>query len=93
LPRWAQSAQQGIMRQISVGGWTDSEPFYGMAASDESRQVFAQSCADCLKSHPQLDGTWEPWWSGIALSADQRWLLFATIERDGSDLMLVDRVP
>lgn len=35
----------------------------------------------------------KPWWSGIALSPDQRWLLFATIDRDGSDLMVVDRVP
>ncbi len=35
----------------------------------------------------------KPWWSGIALSADQGWLLFATIDRDGSDLMLVDRIP
>jgi Tol biopolymer transport system component/DNA-binding winged helix-turn-helix (wHTH) protein len=35
----------------------------------------------------------KPWWSGIALSPDQRWLLVATIDRDGSDLMLVDRIP
>jgi hypothetical protein len=34
----------------------------------------------------------KPWWSGVALSPDQRWLLFATIDRDGSDLMLVDRI-
>lgn len=35
----------------------------------------------------------KPWWAGIALSADQGWLLFAAIDRDGSDLMLVDRIP
>jgi Tol biopolymer transport system component len=35
----------------------------------------------------------KPWWSGAALSADQGWLLFATIDRDGSDLILVDRIP
>ncbi len=34
----------------------------------------------------------KPWWSGVTLSPDQRWLLFATIDRDGSDLMLVDRI-
>jgi len=34
----------------------------------------------------------KPWWSGIALSADQGSLLFATIDRDGSDLILVDRI-
>src|SRR5262249_14942807 len=33
------------------------------------------------------------WWSGITLSPDQRWLLFATVDRDGSDLMLADRIP
>jgi chitinase len=41
---------------ISVGGWTDSGPFYEMAAADESRQTFAQSCADFLKTYPQFDG-------------------------------------
>jgi Tol biopolymer transport system component len=35
----------------------------------------------------------KPWWSGIALSADQGWLLVATIDRIGSDLMMVDRIP
>jgi Tol biopolymer transport system component len=35
----------------------------------------------------------KPWWSGIALSPDQGWLLFAALDRDGSDLMLVDRIP
>jgi chitinase len=41
---------------LSVGGWTDSGPFYEMAAADESRLTFAQSCADFLKSYPQFDG-------------------------------------
>jgi chitinase len=41
---------------MSVGGWTDSGPFYEMAATDESRQTFAQSCADFLKAYPQFDG-------------------------------------
>ena len=41
---------------ISVGGWTDSGPFYEMAAAEESRQTFAQSCADFLKTYPQFDG-------------------------------------
>jgi hypothetical protein len=34
----------------------------------------------------------KPWWFGIALSPDQRWLLFPTINREGRDLMLVDSV-
>jgi Tol biopolymer transport system component/DNA-binding winged helix-turn-helix (wHTH) protein len=34
----------------------------------------------------------KPWWSGIDLSPDQRWLLFATIDRDGSNLMVVDPI-
>ena len=41
---------------LSVGGWTDSGPFYEMAATEESRQTFAQSCADFLKTYPQFDG-------------------------------------
>jgi chitinase len=41
---------------MSVGGWTDSAPFYEMAATDAGRQTFAQSCADFLKTYPQFDG-------------------------------------
>src|SRR6266540_3181283 len=41
---------------MSVGGWTDSAPFYEMAAGEPSRQAFAQSCADFLKRYPQFDG-------------------------------------
>ncbi len=41
---------------MSVGGWTDSAPFYEMAATDAGRQTFAQSCADFLKMYPQFDG-------------------------------------
>lgn len=41
---------------MSVGGWTDSGPFYEMAADERSRAAFVQSCADFLKSYPQFDG-------------------------------------
>ena len=41
---------------MSVGGWTDSGPFYEMAATDAGRQAFAQSCGDFLKTFPQFDG-------------------------------------
>lgn len=41
---------------LSVGGWTDSAPFYEMAASAQTRDVFAQSCAEFLKTYPQFDG-------------------------------------
>jgi chitinase len=41
---------------MSVGGWTDSGPFYEMAATEASRRAFAQSCADFLKTYPQFDG-------------------------------------
>jgi chitinase len=41
---------------LSVGGWTDSGPFYEMAATEEGRQTFARSCADFLKTYPQFDG-------------------------------------
>ena len=52
---------------ISVGGWTDSGPFYAMAASEATRQAFAQSCEDFLKAYPQFDGIdidWEHPFSG-----------------------------
>jgi chitinase len=39
-----------------VGGWTDSGPFYAMAASEATRRAFAQSCEDFLKAYPQFDG-------------------------------------
>jgi Tol biopolymer transport system component len=32
------------------------------------------------------------WWFGIALSPDERWLLFPVSDRDGRDLMLVENV-
>jgi chitinase len=41
---------------LSVGGWTDSGPFYEMAATEASRQTFAQSCAAFLEAFPQFDG-------------------------------------
>ncbi len=41
---------------MSVGGWTDSAPFYDMAATDASRQTFVDSCAAFLKTYPQFDG-------------------------------------
>ncbi len=41
---------------LSVGGWTDSGPFYEMAAAEPSRQAFVESCAAFLKTYPQFDG-------------------------------------
>jgi chitinase len=41
---------------MSVGGWTDSGPFYEMAATDSSRQAFSESCGEFLKTYPQFDG-------------------------------------
>jgi len=41
---------------LSVGGWTDSAPFYEMAASDAARQTFVDSCASFLQTYLQFDG-------------------------------------
>jgi len=41
---------------LSVGGWTDSAPFYETAASEGNRHTFALSCAEFLKTYPQFDG-------------------------------------
>jgi Tol biopolymer transport system component/DNA-binding winged helix-turn-helix (wHTH) protein len=38
----------------------------------------------------KIDKDWE---SGLALSPDQRWLLFSVVERAGADLMSVDTTP
>ena len=61
---------------LSVGGWTDSGPFYEMAASHESRQAFAASCAEFLKTNPQFDGVdldWEhPVVGGLQRSGQPR---------------------
>ena len=46
---------------LSVGGWTESGPFYEMAASEQTRQAFAASCAEFLKTYPQFDGVDLDW--------------------------------
>lgn len=51
---------------LSVGGWTDSGPFYEMAAADESRRTFARSCADFLEAYPQFDGIDIDWEHPVA---------------------------
>ena len=51
---------------ISVGGWTDSGPFYEMAATEENRQTFARSCAEFLKTYPQFDGIDIDWEHPVA---------------------------
>jgi chitinase len=51
---------------LSVGGWTDSGPFYEMAASDASRQAFVDSCALFLRTFPQFDGIDIDWEHPVA---------------------------
>lgn len=51
---------------LSVGGWTDSGPFYEMAASEENRQTFARSCGEFLKTYPQFDGIDIDWEHPVA---------------------------
>jgi len=51
---------------LSVGGWTDSGPFYEMAATEEGRQTFARSCADFLATYPQFDGIDIDWEHPVA---------------------------
>ena len=51
---------------LSVGGWTDSGPFYEMAASDAARQTFARSCAEFLKTYAQFDGIDIDWEHPVA---------------------------
>ena len=51
---------------LSVGGWTDSGPFYEMAATGENRETFARSCADFLKTYPQFNGIDIDWEHPVA---------------------------
>ena len=51
---------------LSVGGWTDSGPFYETAATEENRQTFARSCAEFLKTYPQFDGIDIDWEHPVA---------------------------
>ncbi|HEY7502372.1 MAG TPA: glycoside hydrolase family 18 protein [Vicinamibacterales bacterium] len=51
---------------MSVGGWTDSGPFYEMAAAEARRQTFADSCAAFLKTYPQFDGIDIDWEHPVA---------------------------
>jgi chitinase len=51
---------------MSVGGWTDSGPFYEMAATEAGRQTFARSCAEFLKRFPQFDGIDIDWEHPVA---------------------------
>jgi chitinase len=51
---------------LSVGGWTDSGPFYEMAATDGARETFARSCAEFLKTYPQFDGIDIDWEHPVA---------------------------
>jgi chitinase len=51
---------------MSVGGWTDSGPFYEMAASDPTRQAFVDSCAAFLRNYPQFDGIDIDWEHPVA---------------------------
>jgi chitinase len=60
----------GLRFLMSVGGWTDSGPFYEMAASDASRETFASSCAAFLRSYPQFDGIDIDWEHPVAGGID-----------------------
>jgi chitinase len=82
---------------MSVGGWTDSGPFYEMAATEPSRQAFADSCAAFLKTYPQFDGVDIDWehpvagglQPGLPRDADNYVLLLAALRRAiGPDKLL-----
>lgn len=53
IPQLAHAA--GTKLLISIGGWTLSDNFPGIAASSIKRQLFATSCVDLIKQY-NLDG-------------------------------------
>ena len=65
---------------------------YFLAVGDSPAKTSIDFFEFSTKQRTTLAKVGKPWWSGIALSADQGWLLFATIDRDGSDLMLADHI-
>ena len=80
LLTWNQSAAAELFPQItdlkkkfphlkflmSVGGWTDSGPFYEMAAAEPRRHSFVDSCAAFLRTYPQFDGIDIDWEHPVA---------------------------
>ncbi len=55
------AANPGLQILISVGGWTWSARFSDVAATEESRQIFATSCADFMEQYgfDGIDLDWE----------------------------------
>jgi hypothetical protein len=47
--------QAGVEVYPSIGGWTLSDPFPAMAASEPARTKFAQQCVELIKSY-DFDG-------------------------------------
>jgi Tol biopolymer transport system component/DNA-binding winged helix-turn-helix (wHTH) protein len=64
---------------------------YFLAVGDSPSKTSIDFFEFSTRRRTTLASVGKPWWSGIALSPDRGWLLFATIDRAGSDLMLVDR--
>ena len=62
-PRWhragtslvSQAHSRGVKIMISIGGWTMSDQFPGIAASAEKRRQFAASCSEMIRTY-QIDG-------------------------------------
>ncbi|KAB7895356.1 hypothetical protein GA565_04775 [Rouxiella sp. S1S-2] len=49
-------AHPNLKVMVSVGGWTLSSPFNGMAETSASRAIFVKSVVQFLKDHPYVDG-------------------------------------
>ena len=84
--------QQGVKVLISVGGWTLSQPFSGIAGSWEKRRRFAHSCCEMVRVYgiDGIDIDWEyPGFSGTGGShADRRnFTLLLREVRDSFDVL------
>jgi len=95
---WRLSLEDGSDVQLFDGvSYTDNfvvgdRGIYFLAVGDSASKTSIDFFDFTTERRTTVSTVGKPWSSGIALSPDQRWLLFATIDRDGSDLMLVDRV-
>ena len=75
----------------SVGGWTLSEPFSALAASETSRKIFADSVVEFLSTYTMFDGIdidWEyPGSGGLSAGGPQDGVNYALLLKEVRDAL------
>ena len=70
-------AHPNLKVMVSVGGWTLSSPFHGLAETSASRAIFVKSVVKFLKDHPYVDvqRRINPGWHSTACTPRKRPIL------------------